>query len=111
MNEQLNEIIARIRTEVSTDSALRPHLTVPMEELRVLLQSLEMLHSEKEELRRKAEQQAEVLEAVEVFIAAYRDKYKNYGSGGIRPSAVFRREVRMIWAAMNGRHVATEMSF
>lgn len=111
MNDPLIDILARLRAEVSAESSERPHLSVSMEDLRLIVQSFEILHSEKEALRRKAEQHVEVVEAVEVFIAAYRDKYKNYGSGGIRPSAVLRREVRMIWAAMNGHAIASEGTF
>ncbi len=111
MSEQLNDIIARLRAEVISDSSERPHLSVPLEDLRLIVQSFEILHAEKEALRRRAEQHAEIVEAVEIFITAYRDKYKNYGSGGVRPSAVLRREVRMIWAAMNGHVLATESTF
>ena len=111
MNEQLSEIIARIRAEVTVGSADRSHVAMSMEDLRLLVQSFEILHAEKEALRRRVEQHAEVVEAVEVFIAAYRDKYKNYGNGGVRPSAVLRREVRMIWAAMNGHVLATDSTF
>lgn len=111
MNDRLEEIITRIRVEVSGDLSEKPNLSVSVEDLRHILQSLEILFSEKEELRRKAEQHSDVIQAVEVFIAAYRDKYKNYAGGGIRPSAVLRREVRMIWAAMNGHLIATDTSF
>ncbi|MGK6315338.1 hypothetical protein [Neorhizobium sp. DT-125] len=111
MNDQLNEIIARIRAEVTAGSAERPHLSVPTEDLRLLVQSFEILHSEREELRRRVDQHADVMEAVVVFIEAYRDKYKNYGSGGVRPSAVLRREVWRIWAAMHGHAIVTDSSF
>lgn len=111
MNDQLYDIIARIRAEVSADSLERPHLSVPVEDLRLLVQSFEILHSEKEELRRKVEQHADVIEAVAVFIEAYRDKYKNYGSGGVRPSAVLRREVWRVYAAMHGLNIATDTMF
>ncbi|KGD85898.1 hypothetical protein [Rhizobium sp. YS-1r] len=111
MSEQLNEVLARIRAEVSADSSERPHLSVPMEDLRLLIQSFEILHSEREQLRRKMDQHADVMEAVTVFIEAYRDKYKNYGSGGVRPSAVLRREVWRIWAAMNGHVVVADSDF
>ncbi|WP_105427915.1 hypothetical protein [Neorhizobium tomejilense] len=111
MSDQLNDIIARLRAEVIADSSEYPHVNVPLEDLRLIVQSFEILHAEKEALRRRVEQHAEVVEAVEVFIAAYRDKYKNYGNGGVRPSAVLRREVRMIWAAMNGHVLATDSTF
>ena len=108
---ELHEVLARIRAEVSAEQAERPHLSVPMEDLRLLIQSIEILHSEREELRRRVDQHADVMEAVTVFIEAYRDKYKNYGSGGVRPSAVLRREVWRIWAAMHGHVVVTDSSF
>ncbi|MFB9951440.1 hypothetical protein ACFFP0_21535 [Rhizobium puerariae] len=111
MSEQLNEILARIHAEVSAASAERPHLNIPMEDLRLLIQSFEILHSEREELRRRVDQHEDVMEAVTVFIEAYRDKYKNYGSGGVRPSAVLRREVWRIWAAMNGHIVVNDSDF
>ena len=111
MSEQLNEILDRLRAEVSAASAERPHLSIPMEDLRLLVQTFEILHSEREELRRQVIQHDDVMEAVTTFIEAYRQKYSNYSSGGVRPSAVLRREVRMIWAAMHGHAVATDSSF
>ncbi|MBP2560432.1 hypothetical protein J2T08_001105 [Neorhizobium galegae] len=111
MSEQLNEIIARIRVEVSAGSAERAHVAVPMEDLRLLVQSFETLHSEREELRRRAELHADVIEAVTVFIDAYRDKYKNYGSGGVRPSAVLRHEVWRVYAAIRGLPIANDSMF
>ncbi|OHV76042.1 hypothetical protein LCM4573_15485 [Rhizobium sp. LCM 4573] len=111
MSERFNDVLARIRADVNAATADLPHLTIPMEDLRLLIQNLETLHSEREELRRKIDQHNDVIEAVAVFIEAYREKYRNYSSGGVRPSAVLRREVRMIWAAMNGHAVATDSSF
>lgn len=111
MSTQLSEIIARIRVEVTAGSAERPHVAVPMEDLRLLVQTLEILHSEKEELRRRAEQHADMVEAVTVFMEAYRDKYKNYGSGGIRPSAVLRHEVWRVYAAMRGLPIVNDSMF
>ncbi len=111
MSERLNEVLARIRAEVSAAAAERPHLNLATEDLRLLIESLEALHAEREELRRRLELHEDVMAAVTTFIEAYREKYRNYSSGGVRPSAVLRREVRMIWAAMNGHAVATDTSF
>ncbi|MDR6815392.1 hypothetical protein J2X76_000546 [Neorhizobium sp. 2083] len=111
MSDQLNEIIARIRAEVTAGSAERAHVVMSMEDLRLLVQSFEILNSEKAELRRRAELHADVIEAVTVFMEAYRDKYKNYGSGGIRPSAVLRHEVWRVYAAMRGLPIANDSMF
>lgn len=111
MNDQLNEIIARIRAEVAAGSADRSHVAMSTEDLRLLVQSFEILRSEREELRRRAELHADVIEAVRVFMEAYRDKYKNYGSGGVRPSAVLRHEVWRVYAAMRGLPIANDSMF
>ncbi|CDN53099.1 Hypothetical protein RG1141_CH07390 [Neorhizobium galegae bv. officinalis bv. officinalis str. HAMBI 1141] len=111
MNDQLNEIIARIRAEVAAGSADRSHVAMSMEDLLLLVQNFESLRSEREELRRRAELHADVIEAVRVFMEAYRDKYKNYGSGGVRPSAVLRHEVWRVYAAMRGLPIANDSMF
>lgn len=111
MNDQLNEIIARIRAEVAAASADRSHVAMSMEDLLLLVQNFESLRSEREELRRRAELHADVIEAVRVFMEAYRDKYKNYGSGGVRPSAVLRHEVWRVYAAMRGLPIANDSMF
>jgi hypothetical protein len=77
-------------------------------DFQALLERYEALQRENDTLRRQAAKGAEMLDAAAIFLKAYGDKYRNFVSGGIRPTAILHREVKVMWAVFKDIRGLTE---
>ena len=106
MNDRYEELATRLRAQI--DKTAESPATVAAADVQVLLERFEALRQENDSLRKQAAKGAEMLDAAAVFLKAYGDKYRNFMSGGIRPTAILHREVRVMWAVFREIRGLTE---
>lgn len=106
MNDDTKDIAARLRAEI--ENAAAPSAAVASSDVQALLERYEALQRENQDLRRQAVKGSEMLDAAAVFLKAYGDKYLNLVSGGIRPTAILRSEVKVMWAVFKDIRGLTE---
>lgn len=106
MQDTMSGAVLRLRAAV--DDATEATVAIPVADLRLLLERQEALEREQQELRRKAAKGAEMLDAATIFLKAYGEKYRNFASGGIRPTAILQSEVKVMWAVFNEFRGLTE---
>ena len=106
MNDGSEELTTRVRAE--TAGMPEASAAVAASDFQALLERYEALQRENETLRRQAAKGAEMLDAATIFLKAYGDKYRNFVSGGIRPTAILHREVKVMWAVFKDIRGLTE---
>jgi hypothetical protein len=97
-----------MRLCVETAGKTEPSAAVAAADFQALLERYEALQRENDALRRQAAKGAEMLDAAAIFLTAYGDKYRNFVSGGIRPTAILHREVKVMWAVFKDIRGLTE---
>ena len=106
MSTTHQEAVIRLREQVETSSG--GTVAVEVSEIRLLLERCEALEREKEDLQRRSAKAMEMLDAATIFLKAYGEKYRNFASGGIRPTAILQSEVKVMWAVFNEFRGMTE---
>ena len=97
-----------MRLCVETAGTPEPSATVAAADFQALLERYEALQRENDTLRRQAAKGTEMLDAAAIFLKAYGDKYRNFVGGGIRPTAILHREVKVMWAVFRDIRGLTE---
>jgi|GEM_PF-1467675 len=100
------EAVTRLRELVETSSG--GTVAVEASEIRLLLERCEALEREKDDMLRRSAKAMEMLDAATIFLKAYGEKYRNFASGGIRPTAILQSEVKVMWAVFNEFRGMTE---
>ncbi|MFN7103726.1 MAG: hypothetical protein ACK4N1_14010, partial [Pseudorhizobium sp.] len=91
-----HDAAARLRAHAGTAGA--DTATVAVSDLRLLIERCEALERDHDHLQRRADKALAMLDAATVFLKAYGEKYRNFASGGIRPTAILQNEVKVMWA-------------
>ena len=106
MSQTHQEAAARVRAHLDkTDAA---PATLDVSDIRLLLERVEKLERDHEDLQRRSAKAMEMLDAATVFLKAYGEKYRNFASGGIRPTAILQSEVKIMWAIFKEFRMLTE---
>ena len=111
MTDKTTQIIERLHAELGDRDGERPagsEVTIAAADARLLLTHLGELKRDKEELRRQAARGSEMIDAASLFLKAYGEKYRNFASGGIRPTAILLNEVKVMWAVLREFRTLTE---
>src|SRR3546814_13260633 len=104
MNDETKDIIERLRAgfadQAGDDAQTSVAVTITAAGASLLLARLDELQNHNEELRRRAVKGNEMIDAAASFLAAYRKKYRNFGGGGMRPTANRHNEAQVTRVGM-----------
>jgi hypothetical protein len=106
MSNTHHDAAARLRDQVQTAGA--DTAVVAVSDIRLLLDRCEALERDHDHLQRRAAKALAMLDAATVFLKAYGEKYRNFASGGIRPTAILQSEVKVMWAVFKEFRDPTE---
>ncbi len=110
MSNQFAKLIERLRVETAgyNDGQPDSDANITLSDAHMLLACIDELKSENLKLRQQAQRGREMCDAASSFLKAYGEKYRNFASGGMRPTAILLNEVKVMWAVHTEIRALTE---